>query len=144
MQRVLAGLTLFVPTVVWAGFDIGKNLDYVLLALLMVVVSAVMALMLLVSLFTSSSQTRQSFWVCAANLLVTGFLVAVGDHLSAYLLAMAGGLLLLLTVLVYFGESMLEASKAKQRAAARLARRSAAQAPREPSEPAPPVERPWR
>lgn len=141
MQRVLAGLTLFVPTVVWAGFNMGKNLDYVLLALLMVVVSAVMALMLIVSLFTSNSQTTPSFWVSGANLLVTGVLVALGDHFSAYLLAMAGGVLFVLALLVHVGESMAEASKAKQRAA-RLAQRKAAA--RAPSEPVPPVERPWR
>jgi fatty acid desaturase len=143
MQRVLAGLALFAPTVGWAGFNIGKNLDYVLLLLPMVAVSAVMGLMLLLSLFSSTSCTTQSFKVCAANLLVIGFLLAVGDQFSAFLLAVAGGVLLLLTVLVYFGESMLAASKAKQRAADRLAqRKSLAQ---KPSEPAPQVvERPWR
>lgn len=141
MQRVLVGLTLFVPTVVWAGFNIGKNLDYVLLLLPMVLATAIMGFMLIVSLFTSTSRTTQSFWMSGANLLVIGFLLAVGDQFSAYLLAMAGGVLLLLTVLVYFGESMLAASKAKQRAAW-LAQRKAAQAP---SEPAPRVvERPWR
>lgn len=130
MQRILAGLTLFAPTGVWAGFNIGKNLDYWWVALLVLVVTAVMGLMLLVSLFTGSSRTGQSFWVCAADLLVTVILVAVGDVLCAYATGAAGGALLFLTLLVYFGESMLEASKAKQRSSARGSRKSSAHDPR--------------
>ena len=130
MQRVLAGLTLFAPTVVWAGFDIGKNLDYWWVALLMVGVTAVMGLMLIVSLFTNSSRTGQSFKVCAADLLATGILVALGDVLCAYATGLAGGLLLFLTVLVYLGESMLEASKARPRSSARASRKASAQDPR--------------
>jgi hypothetical protein len=144
VQRILAGLTLFVPTVVWAGFSIGKNLDYVLLLLPMVLATAIMGLLLLVSPFTNTARTTQSFWMCGVNLLVIGFLLAVEDQLSAILLAMAGGVLFLFTLLVYFSQSMLAASKAKQRAARLAQRKAAAQAPSEPSEPAPQVERPWR